>query len=70
MEDMAVIHEYKTLCAQSVQSSLQALVRETRGGLRVRPQLPSGSVFACSFTGQPLGPQRLWSTRPRSVCRC
>ena len=43
--------------------------KETREGVPGRPQLPSGAVFSCSFTGRPIGPKASLSWPPGSVCR-
>ena len=53
---MAVVNKYKTLCAQPVHSSLQALAGKTHGAVPVRQQLRSGAVFTCPLTGGPSGP--------------
>ena len=45
-------------------------VRETREGVPYRPQLPSGAVFSCCFTGGSIGPKTSLSWTPSTVCRC
>ena len=56
---------FTTSCAHGT-PSLQAL-----SGKRVpgRPQLPSGAVFSCNFTGGPKGAKTSLSWPPSSVCR-
>ena len=44
-----------TLCTLIEHSFPPSPVRETREGVPGRPQLPSGAVFACNFTGKPIG---------------
>ena len=44
-------------------------VRETRGGVPGRSQLPSGAVFACNFTEEPIGLVTSLTWPPSSVCR-
>ena len=43
---------YYTLCTRH--SFPPSPGRETREGVRGRPQLPSGAVFSCNLTGEPL----------------
>ena len=42
-------------------------VRETREGVAVRPEQPSGALFACFFTGGPLDPETPLSKPPSSA---
>ena len=48
-------NSYYTLCTLIEHSFPPSPVRETREGVPGRPQLPSGAVFACTFTGEPIG---------------
>ena len=67
--DFFMDNPYYTLCTQIEHSFPPSPVTETREGGRGRPQLPSGAVFACSFTGEPIGlvTSSLWPFS--SVCR-
>ena len=47
----------------------QSPVKETRGGVSGRPQLPSGAVCACNLTGGSIGPTLSSPWPPSSVCR-
>ena len=44
-------------------------VSEMRGGLPGSPQLPSGAVFACNFTGEPIRLVTSFTWAPSKVCR-
>ena len=44
-------------------------VREMREGVPGRPQLPSGAVFSCNLTGEPIGLESSSFWPPSSVCR-
>ena len=46
---------YYTLCRLKEHSFPPSPVRATRQGVPGRPQLPSGAVFACTFTGKSIG---------------
>ena len=60
---------YCTLCAQHTSALPPSPVRETREGVSVRPQQPTGAVSACSFTGGKMGPVTSLAQPSSSVCR-
>ena len=58
-----------TLWDQQTSALLPSPGRETREGVYVTPQQPSGVVFACFFIARPLGPETSLSQPSSSVCR-
>ena len=58
---------YYRLCTRH--SFPSSPVRGTREGVPGRPQLPSGAVFSCNFTGEPVGLEISSPWPPSSVCR-
>ena len=60
---------YYTLCTLIEHSFPPSPVGKTRVGVPGRPQLPSGAVFACHITGEPIGLVTSLPWPPSSVCR-
>ena len=67
VNDIFMDNPYYTLCTRH--SFPRSPVRETREGIPDRPQLPSGAVFSCNLTGEPIGLKTSLSWPPSSVCR-
>ena len=61
---------YNTLCALHASALPPMPGRETRQRVSVRPQQPSGTVFSCSFTDGPIGPENSLSWPSTRACRC
>ena len=59
---------YFTLCTLREHSFPPSIVRRTREGVPGRPQLPSGALVACNFTGQPIGLMTSVQLQCSSVC--
>ena len=60
---------YYTLCAQHITALPPSPGRETRQGVSVRPEQPSGTVWACSFIWQPLEAETSLPQSSSTVCR-
>ena len=58
-----------TLCAHHTSALPARPGRETWKGIFVRPQQPSGAVFAPPFTGVQVGPEKSLTLPSSGVCR-